>query len=376
VSNDAPPIQLDGFAGSDRIFQRCVEASNEAMMITDLEGRLAYVNPAWSRIYGFSRDEALGKTPRILHSGAHDAGFYAEMWRQILDPRVGKWRGEVVNRTSAGVEVPVLLTIAPLREGDRAIGYMGIAVDIRELKEVQAQLLQQDRLASIGLLASGLAHEVGTPLAVVRGRAELLAAAQPSSSPGATAAQTIITQVDRISKLIKSLLRFSGAGRAAPGALPPMSLRSVLAEVEDLAAPALRKAGVSLRLDVDSEMLVLGEDQRLQQIFLNLVINAIHAIEEASSQDRTHARQIVVAARAAQTADVVEVGVEDTGSGISPENLPRIFQPFFTTKDVGRGTGLGLPIVAKLVDELGGDIRVRSAPGKGSTFTVRLRRPG
>jgi PAS domain S-box-containing protein len=172
---------LDGQA--EQIFYQCVEDCFEPIMVTDKKGILRYVNPAWALTYGFDRDEVIGKNPRVLRSHLQDDAFYKAMWAQILDPSIGFWRGEVTNKAKDGRLVPVLLTITPYRKADgEIVGYMGIAVDLTDHKRLETQVLRQDRLASIGMLASGLAHEIGNPLGVIRGRAELLASQVKATS--------------------------------------------------------------------------------------------------------------------------------------------------------------------------------------------------
>jgi len=185
------------------VFFRCVEDSNDAIMVSDRGGKLVYVNPSWQRVYGYTAEQAVGETPRLLHSGIQDDGFYREMWSRISDPAVGYWKGELVNRAKDGTLVPVLLTITPFRgPGGSILGYMGIAVDISWRKEMENKVAQQYRLATIGVMASGLAHEIGTPLGVIRGRAELM---QMQSENGVIRrnAEVILGQSDRISRIIQ-----------------------------------------------------------------------------------------------------------------------------------------------------------------------------
>jgi PAS domain S-box-containing protein len=157
------------------VFFRCVEDSSEAIMISDPRGILQYVNPAWVRTYGYTQKEAIGNKPSLLHSGLHSKAFYQSMWTEISSQETGHWKGELINRCKNGELIPVLLTITPVKSAEaKIIGYMGVAVDIRFKKELEAKVAHQDRLASIGLLASGIAHEIGNPLGVIRGRAELL----------------------------------------------------------------------------------------------------------------------------------------------------------------------------------------------------------
>lgn len=358
------------------VFFRCVEDCSEAIMITDLAGRLVYVNPAWTRIYGYSKEDALGQTPRLLHSGYQRPTFYKDMWDTILNPRLGHWKGEVTNRAKDGTLIPALLTITPYRNpANEIIGHMGIALDMSSQKLLEAKVLQQDRLASIGVLASGLAHEVGTPLGVVRGRAEYLSM-QPESKQSpilGAGLQTIMTQIDRITGLISTLLRFSRATDDVCN--QDVELTAVVGEVNNLVGQSLKASSIELKTEIPRGTRVLADFNRLQQVLLNLIVNSLHAIQEASRKGihRDHAVTIRAERAPGQGGASIAITVADTGCGIPAENLKKVFQPFFTTKDVGHGTGLGLAIVSKLVNEMNGDITLESVLGQGATFTIHLR---
>jgi two-component system, cell cycle sensor histidine kinase and response regulator CckA len=349
------------------IFFRCVEDSGEAIMISNSDGELVYVNPAWSRTYGYSREEAIGSTPRLLHSGHHDKKFYDEMWSKIRDPKIGSWKGEVINKSKDGSLVPVLLTITPFKTSHSNVsGYMGIAVNMTYQKELETKITHQDRLASIGLLASGLAHEIGTPLGVIRGRAEFLS--MQSENPAVQKNLELITsQIDRISKLIRSLLNISRTTGEVN--LEPVALKPLIEEIVLLVGQNLKQEGAEIRIDLPDDILIRADAQRLQQVFLNLFVNSIYAIKKAIKHEPTpRPHHLLVSAHPAGSK--IEIRVNDTGCGIAPEDMKKLFKPFFTTKDVGEGTGLGLPIVAQLVREMQGKISVESKVGQGTTFTL------
>jgi PAS domain S-box-containing protein len=363
------------------VFFRCVEDSFEPVMVTDKTGVLRYVNPAWTLTYGYSKAEALGKNPRILRSENQNDEFYRIMWGEILDPSIGFWRGEVVNCAKDGHLVPVLLTITPYRNNDgEIVGYMGIAVDLTEQKRMEQQILRQDRLASIGLLAGGLAHEIGNPLGVIRGRAEFLMmqSQEPSVSRGL---EVIVNQIDRISGLIRSLLRVSRVPEEI--ALHETNLETVVSEVAILMSESCRQNHIELRLE-NLRHIVFAEPSHLQQLLLNLVINSTHAIQEQISKSPDTSIQHFIEI-SAQLVDDEKYGpmsfcalkVTDSGCGIPNLNLKKLFQPFFTTKESGQGTGMGLAIVAKLIDEMNGRVVAESpGTGLGATFTLYLQASG
>lgn len=359
---------LADLTSEKNVFYRCVEDSNEAIMITDVQGVLFYVNKAWQRIYGYSLEEAVGNTPRMLRSRYQTEEFYREMWRQILDPKKGYWRGELVNRAKDGAEVPVLLTITPYRNSGVTEGYMGIAVDMTHQKEMEAQIIRQDRLASVGLLASGLAHEVGTPLGVIRGRAEYLSFLAGENAKLKEGLEVIVQQIDRISKLIYSLLHLARADRSETAR--PIIAADAFRQVAILTEQKRRQLGITLDVEISDNVRVVAENDRLTQVALNLTMNSIHAIEAAAQRDPGREKRILVSAE--EHGNSWEILFSDTGTGISEENLKNLFKPFFTTKDVGAGTGLGLVISLQIVQSWGGNMTVSSAEGKGTTFKILL----
>lgn len=366
---------------SSSVFFRCVEDCSEPIMISDRTGHLQYVNPAWCQTYGYSKSEAIGATPRLLRSLHQSDEFYRDMWRQILDPTIGVWKGEVVNRAKDGRFVPVFLTITPYKNGRENVGYMAIAVDLTERRSMERQILRQDRLASVGMLASSLAHEIGNPLGVIRGRAEILMNTLKSGINSSTNLEsatqgldTIIGQIDRISRLIESLLKISRVPQEIR--LTHVRLAPVIQEVEVLMGENIRRKGIKLENRIDDGELglgVLADGQHLQQILLNLLINGVHAIEEERKRSgRTDHTLIIDAAESGN--GLTTLSVEDTGCGLNPEVKRRMFEPFFTTKTPGQGTGLGLAIVTRLVEEMQGKISAESAgPGLGSRVQVQLK---
>ncbi|NUM89765.1 MAG: PAS domain S-box protein [Bdellovibrionales bacterium] len=350
-----------------RIFFRCVEYSTEALMITDADSRLLWVNQAWQRIYGYSMDEILGETPRILRSSHQDDNFYRAMWADVLEK--GFWRGEIVNRAKSGREVPVLLTINPYKSEEGVIeGFLGIAVDMTEKKQLEAQILQADRLASIGLLASGLAHEIGTPLGVIRGRAEYLQQIARNNETVAKGMDVIITQIDRISKLIYSLLNLARSDKSE--AARPVNVLRACQDVHNLVEQKTQKSSVALCCEIPDHATVQAESDKLIQVLLNLVMNALHAVEKRLRAQPAPPGKIRISA--SEHPDTWIVTVEDNGTGISRANLRLLFKPFFTTKDPGEGTGLGLAITERIIQSWGGSVSVESTEGSGTRFHLTL----
>jgi two-component system cell cycle sensor histidine kinase/response regulator CckA len=249
-------------------------------------------------------------------------------------------------------------------------------MDITARKAMEAQLLQQDRLASLGLLASSLAHEIGTPLGVIRGRAELLGLQVENNPEIKRSVEAIVSQIDRVAKLIRSLLNLA---RGAPlGSRQTLQLTNVVKDVTDLISAECRHARVDLKVDVPEGLYVqiTTEGESLQQVLLNLVVNSLHAIQSKREKSREGSanREDSVLLSVQPTDESIVISITDSGCGISQENLKNIFQPFFTTKAIGVGTGLGLATSFRIVSSWGGRMDVESSEGNGATFRIILPR--
>lgn len=245
------------------------------------------------------------------------------------------------------------------------------AKDLEVLREREAHIIHQDRLASVGLLASGLAHEIGTPLGVIRGRAEYLSMLAENSETMNKGLDVIINQIDRISKLIYSLLHLA---RSEPSPMmTSVKLDAIIDQVTSLMSHEIRKSKIELEVLLPSEASVRAESDPLAQVILNLMVNAVHAIEAAIQAGRTTGHKIVL--KVFEQGEFWILSVEDTGCGISEKNLGNIFKPFFTTKEVGVGTGLGLATSYRIIQSWGGSIQVQSREGVGSIFKVLLPSP-
>ncbi len=357
-------------SNSNDVFYRCVEDSSEAIMITNHSGNLVYVNPAWNKIYGYSKNEALGKSPKIIQSGMHTAEFYAGMWNSIRNPSIGFWKGEVINKSKTGKLCHVLLTITPYKSQSGEIeGYMGVALDITQKKNLEAQVVHQDRLATIGMLASGLAHEVGTPMGVIRGRAEMLLM-QTNQENVKKNLEVIISQIDRISKLIRSLLRVSRS--TSDVRLEKIFPHEIAYEIGSLIEKDIKQVQFNYINKIPEKLGVKADFSRLEQVVLNLVVNSVYAIKKSIEKGRKNSHFILFEAE--EMGDFISIRISDSGCGISTENQKKLFKPFFTTKQIGEGTGLGLMIVAQLIQEMNGEISAESKVDVGTTFSIRLPR--
>jgi signal transduction histidine kinase len=237
-------------------------------------------------------------------------------------------------------------------------------------KKSEAQIIVQDRMASIGLLASGLAHEIGTPIGVIRGRAELLATQALGNETIKSNATIIIQQIDRITKLVKSLLNLARGEKIEN--LGAVNFNLPVEEVLELMQHEFRKHDIILKNELPSNVRisVVAQIESLNQVILNLLINSIHAIESARKAGRVQGHFIRISAHATETQWIVNF--EDSGCGISKTNLRNVSKPFFTTKEIGSGTGLGLATSYSIVESWSGKVSVESEEGVGTTFSIAL----
>lgn len=231
-----------------------------------------------------------------------------------------------------------------------------------ELAAMQARVSQSERLASLGMLAAGVAHEINNPLGAILALTTLTAEELPEGSPNHENLTEVVRQADRCRDIVKGLLQFS---RQSKGNLEPVNLNDVLRNTLSL----LQKQSIFFNVKLvcqfaDPLPSVIADRSQMQQVFLNILMNALQAMDERGS--------IRVETRHEPLAEFVEVSISDTGRGIPPDQIGRIFDPFFTTKKSGAGTGLGLSIAYGIVTTHRGSISVRSEPGAGSTFVVRL----
>lgn len=379
ASNSCRMRKVDGFTEQSELFQQCFEHCNDAIMISDTEGKVSFVNSAFSHLYGYSEAEVLGQPVSLIRHDNSQPETFAHMWKDISSDAKGFWRGEIRNRRKDGSAVDVMLTIAAVKDKAGAtIAYMSIALDITEKININKQMVEREKLSSIGLLASGIAHEIGSPLNVISGRAEMAKKQLNPHNPEAVKSlEIIVQQTDRISELIKGLLNFSRPSRVtAPQDFTEVDMVGVLDECRTLLNKPMRDLNVKFSVEGEPEAIIEWDFYKCEQIFVNLLQNAIHAVED------TEAPEIGVKFRPMTAAELAEskvsggkgvaVELRDNGAGIPEESLGHIFDPFFTTKDPGMGTGLGLSVVYGLVKEINGTIKVNSRCGAGTVFTLLL----
>ncbi len=388
-------------------FTAAINHAAEAIIITDLNGDITYVNPAFEKHTGYSRQEVIGKNPRIMKSGEQSKEFYEELWETIRNGHV--WTGQFINLKKDGQRYAMKTTICPvLDENGVLVSYVGVAHDISEQLLLEAQLRQAQKLESIGELAAGIAHEINTPTQYVSTNTQFL---------GESFA-TLLVMLKQCKQLVlgvqtkqdhDELLRLSEAtldekeleylAEEIPNALSESEtglkrIAEIVHSINQLAHPGeVNKKLHSLNEIVNNIVTVsknewkyvakinLELDENLfdiqclkgeiGQVILNLIINGSHAIEAKLGSNAEEKGLISI--QTLQDEGWAVLKVTDTGTGMPKKVLDKIFDPFFTTKEVGKGTGQGLAITHNVVVTLhGGTIEVETTEGKGSTFTIKL----
>ena len=411
-------------AAHDRlqVLTTAIEQSPTGVVVTDAESRVQYVNPQFCAISGFDSVEAVGQLPSLVSSGQNHPETYQAMWNALNSGN--PWSGELLNKRKSGETYWEEVHIAPVRDTNGATThYVAVKLDIDARKQAEAkakrlieeltranvelqtlnerlenakgQLEQSEKMAAIGQLAAGVAHEINNPIGYVRSnlgalakyvdgllsvieayaRAEPALAAHPALLDDLTQAKAaadldfvqedvgvLIREsregVDRVRKIVENLREFT---RLDGADWQHFNLELGLDSTLGILESELRG-----KVEVVRDYAGLPEVEciaaQINQVFMNLITNAVQAIPERG----------VITVRTGQAHDSVWVEITDDGVGIAVENLQRVFEPFFTTKPVGKGTGLGLSLAYGIVQQHGGNLTVCSEPGSGATFRVTL----
>jgi two-component system NtrC family sensor kinase len=336
--------------------ENIVESLNVGVLAVDLEGRIEFWNTQLESLIGIARSDAVNRgIEEVLPPDLVD-----EIVSRAEEERISSlYKFRLHNR--AGRHLVVNVSIAPLvgKSGER-LGRLILVDDITQRMRLEEQIVQTEKLTSLGLLAAGVAHEVNTPLAVISNYIQMLGKQLPADDPRHNLIEKIIKQTFRASEIVNNLLNFSRTGAAE---IREVNLNEVIEETLSLVSHPFRSAHVQVIQTLMGDLPpVLGSGNRLQQVFLNLFMNAKDAMPSGG----------MLEVRTGATNGYVEVEVTDTGLGIPRENLHRVFDPFFTTKATGRGTGLGLSVSYGIIKEHAGKIEVRSTPGKGTSFRLEF----
>jgi PAS domain S-box-containing protein len=358
---------LDDVIRSRRELENTFDSIAHLVAVSDTRGRIVHVNEAFASRAGVARDKLLD-TPLADHVGPQLAAWLAT--QQTGSHTSTARTTEVVDPVLKG---PFMITVTDLLNTDREpVGIVVVARDLTpqtqlevEREELRKRLTQSEKLAALGQFVAGIAHELNNPLQGVLGHLELLRTTGAFPKQLRREVQTIYREADRAAKIVRNLLVFAGSRRLARRSV---SLNVVLQKVLALRAPAHRACDIEVVRHYDEKLpRVQSDPLLLHQVFLNMLMNAEHAITATGLPGR-----IEINSSVGPSGDRIITTVRDTGGGIPADALPRIFEPFYTTKDVGKGTGLGLAIAYGIVQEHGGQIIAANHPEGGALFTVEL----
>ncbi|WP_081773159.1 PAS domain S-box protein [Bacillus sp. EB01] len=324
--------------------------------ITNAQGIIQSVNDNFCEISGYSREELIGRDHSILNSGYHSKEFFKDLWRTIGQGNV--WKGEIKNSAKDGTSYWVDTTIVPfLNDKGKPYQYLAIRNDITERKKTEEMLHRQDKLAAVGQLAAGVAHEIRNPLTSMKGYAEFLQLDEKDPER-LEFLNIILDEIDRVNGIVEDFMVL-----AKPKAveLEEKNVVPVLRNVVSLLEFEARKKNVRLHFDCNSEIIQIECDEnRLKQVFLNFIKNGIEAMPNGGD---LHVKTVIVQGN-------VQISIQDTGVGIPEEKLKKLGEPFYTTKK--NGNGLGLMVSFKIIESHNGKVFVESEQNKGTTFNIVL----
>lgn len=376
VPNSRPETTSEVIARLERECSRArrhlaavLENSSDMVFATDADGILVSFNRGGERAIGYSSEQVMGRPARDL---AADPSEFERL--EALSRTEGRaTHQEYPFRHKDGHIVRFDLSLIAITDSDgRFAGTSSVCRDTAPMKKFHDDLIRVDRLAEIGRTASGIAHEINNPVAVIgeiSGWIEAVVGdakgmAREDREELETAVQHIVKQVKRCRGITRQLLAYA---RDSEPAQTSLDVHELLRETVSFLNPELRHKDIEAVFDfMEGSLLLQSDKQMLEQIFVNLISNAIHAVKE---KGEAGGRVVLKTSRDGST---VEIRVSDNGTGISEENQKRMYDLFFTTKPAGKGTGLGLPICRDIIGKLGGEFSFETQVGEGTTFIVRL----
>lgn len=345
-------------------FFNVAENTVNPLQITDLNGKMIYVNKAFETASGYSKDELIGRNPSILASGKNSAKFWDKMWDTVSSGKV--WVGEVENLKKDGEPFFTQLLVSPILDKDGKVsGYFGIHRDLTEKRTLERQLIHTQKMESIGTLAAGIAHEVGNPLASISALVQV--AQRISTDPFVNEKLDLVkSQITRISKIIRDLVDFS---RPSNYELELTDINQVIKEAVEITKVGTKAQNIIFETNLSPKipLLPLISDQ-IQQVFVNILLNSVDAIIEKKRNSKIEK----ISVKSESTDNEVTLTFSDTGIGIKEDKLNKVFEPFFTSKTEGKGTGLGLWVSYGIVKSFQGDIKIKSKFNEGTSFIIKL----
>ncbi|MDQ6999196.1 MAG: PAS domain S-box protein, partial [Mariprofundus sp.] len=357
------------------LLSRSLEQTNEAILITDPNGNLEFVNAAFSKVTGYAPDEVIGKNPRLLSSGEQSSAFYADMWAKIS--RGEPWQGRVIDRKRDGSFYPSLLAISPVLDDDGSIlNFIGIQQDMTAYDNLNDQFLQAQKMEAVGTLVGGIAHDFNNMLAGLTGNLYLVKNRVKDDPYLVHRLDTMEDLSSHAANMIKQLLGFSRRGCVS---IQPIDLTSFLKEALKMISVLVPETIAIDEHICNQPLQVEGDVTQLHQVILNLVNNARDALDGVKKPaisitlESFHADDVFINTHPYfVVGDYALLSIADNGSGISEEHIKQVYEPFFTTKAQDKGTGLGLAMVYGTIKTHQGFIDVQSRECEGTTFHIYL----
>ncbi|MBF0330882.1 MAG: PAS domain S-box protein [Candidatus Omnitrophica bacterium] len=366
---------------------RAIEQSPATVVITNLKGDIEYVNPHFTALTGYTLDEARGQNPRILKTGDLSPEVYKNLWATIT--RGDEWSGEFQNKKKSGEFFWEKALISPIRDTTGKIThYLAVKEDITELKKAEAemnalklQLVQSDKLATLGEMATGLAHEINQPLGgislVTTSFRKFMEKKILTEDKLAAGIKDIETSIKRMTKTINHIRIYA---RQETLEFTDIDLPETIDSALTLLGEQLRIHGIELDKTIEPDLpRISGEAHQLEQVWINLMSNARDAMDEKEKKIAAgelvitgYHKTLMITATYQRSMNMLSVTFADNGIGMSEAQSKKIFQPFFTTKEVGKGTGLGLSISQGIIQRHNGKIEISSKPGEGTAFNILL----
>lgn len=390
-----------------RMLETVVQQADESVVVTDTNGGIQYVNPAFERITGYTAAEVLGKTPRILKSGRQSDELYRELWATITAGKV--WRGRLVNKRKDGSLYTEDASISPIfDEHKNIVSFVGVKHDVSRELQLEAQRNQAQKMEAIGQLAAGIAHEINTPTQFIGDNIGFLQTAFQRLNRIVAAYQSLVSTVETMPDVaetvrevreIEKSMKLTFLLDEIPYAIEEAEegierVANIVNAMKDFSHPNVHeKIPTDLNRIIQSTIIVSRNEWKyvaemitdfdpdlplvpclpgeINQAILNIIVNAAHAIGDVIDRDADEKGRITVTTR--RVDDWAEIRIADTGTGIPPEHQPHIFDLFYTTKDVGKGTGQGLAITYHIiVEKHHGTLHFETAENEGTIFIIRL----
>ncbi len=350
-----------------------VQQASEAVVIMDINNKIQYVNPAFEKITGYSPKDVIGQTPRMWQRENYDPVLYEQVWETVSGGQI--WRGQLTNQRKDGTPYLEDVTVSPVRDSSgQIINHVAIKKDITREAELQKQLLQAQKMESLGTLAGGIAHDFNNLLTVIGGYSELLLLDKQEGDPSYEDLYKIIIATRRGAELVKNLLAF---GSKVEPQLRRLDLNHEVEQIRKLLIRTIPKM-IEIELSLAKNLARIKADPvQIGQVLINLALNAQDAMARGGKltiQTRNESldEEYCSAHPLVKPGAYVLLAISDTGHGMDEKTLEHIFEPFYTTKEVGKGTGLGLAVAYGIVQQHAGFIQCQSEPGRGTRFEIYL----